>query len=315
LVSAASADIVSTASPNYTEIRHVGSIEASYKPKSFGVTLDGNVSSEPDYLSFTGGLALTQDLLDKNLTLLVAYSHGHDIGGRTGTPFSVFSRILDIESFKGGATILLSRSALVSLVADVVYEHGDPSKPYRYVPLFTPGAPVPLGASAAQVAQLRAQVRVLEQLPLERNRYALSGRYAKRYDASTLRIDERLYMDTWGLDATTTDARWLFDVSRRVEWGPHARFHIQSPVVFWQRGYTLGPGNDYPALRTGDRELGPLYSATAGATVRLAVGSARAPRAWVVGLDVNATETRYLDDLYLTERFSMYGALTLEAAP
>ncbi|MFI5297041.1 MAG: DUF3570 domain-containing protein [Polyangiales bacterium] len=312
LVSAASADIVSAASPNYREMRQVGSGEVSYKPHTFGVSANANVSIEPDYHSYTGGGSLTQDFYDKNLTALLAYSHGHDIAGRTGTSFDVFSRVLDVESFKGGATMLLNRSSLLSLVGDYVYEHGDPSKPYRYVPLFAPGVDVPLGASAAQVAELRTPVRVLEQLPLSRLRYAVTAHYARRYDASTFRADERIYTDSWGLHASTTDARWLFDVSRRMEVGPHFRFHAQTAVDFWQRAFTLDAPNDYPALRTGDRELGPLLSGTAGGTLRLAIGSDATPRSWIFGVDVNLNETRYLDDLYLTNRIAFFGAFTLE---
>jgi hypothetical protein len=186
------------------------------------------------------------------------------------------------------------------------------TSPYRYVPLFAPGVDVPLGASAQQVAELRSDVRVLEQLPLSRHRFALTGHYARRGDESTFRLDERVYTDTWGLHASTTDACWLFDVSRRMEIGPHFRFHGQTPVDFWQRAYTLDAPNNYPALRTGDRELGPLVSGTAGGTMRLAIGSDSKPDSWTFGFDLNVTETRYLDDLYLANRVSVFGAFMLE---
>ena len=35
--------------------------------------------------------------------------------------------------------------------------------------------------------------------------------------------------------------------------------------------------------------------------------------AWVLGADVNATETRYLDDIYITDRISTVGGISLEA--
>src|SRR5262249_26010830 len=144
------------------------------------------------------------------------------------------------------------------------------------------------------------------------DRYALSFRFAHRLSSSTLRIDERAYIDTWGLKATSTDMRLLFDVDRRFRIGPHVRFHAQTPVSFWQRAYTVNPGFDFPALRTGDRELGPLLNFTGGGTMRWAIGSSLNPRAWVLGLDLNVTETRYLDDIYLTDRLSAVGALSLE---
>jgi hypothetical protein len=197
-------------------------------------------------------------------------------------------------------------------VGDVVLESGDQSKPYRYVPLFAPGTDVPNGAPVDLVTKLRVSARPLEQLPLSRERFALSGQLAHRYHRATLRLAERLYADSWDMKATTTDARVLFDLGRRVESGPHARIHAQTPVSFWKLAYVLEPGFDYPALRTGDRELGPLFNATGGWTLRLGVGPDEDPQSWVLGFDVNVTSTRYLDDLYITSRISALGGITLE---
>ena len=313
VVSAASVDIVSTASRRWEEVRQEGTLSAAYKPGTLGVSATGNVSSEPDYLSWTAGGAVTQDVLDKSVTWLAAMYHTHDVAGRTGTPFSIFSRTINREAFKLGVTVVANRRTIVSFVGDFVTESGDQSKVYRYVPLFAPGTSVPNGATVDQVTELRVSARPLEQLPLSRERYAVSARLAHRLHASTLRFDERLYTDSWGLKATTTDARLLFELSRRVESGPHARFHAQSPVSFWQRAYFLEPGFNYPALRTGDRELGPLISATGGWTVRIALGHERNPRSWVLGFDLNVTETRYLDDIYITQRLAGLAGVTLEA--
>ncbi len=51
VVSAASADIVSTASGRWTEVRQAGGLEGTYKPRETGFTVAGAMSSEPDYLS------------------------------------------------------------------------------------------------------------------------------------------------------------------------------------------------------------------------------------------------------------------------
>jgi hypothetical protein len=313
VVSAASVDIVSTASRRWEEVRHVGSVGGLYKPSDFGVGANADVSIEPDYQSYTFSGNAQHDFFNKNLTLLVGYEHGHDISGRGSTPFSVYSKKIDRNAFKGGLTVVLDKSTLLSAVADVTIENGDTSKPYRYVPMFAPGVDVAQGASIDVVNQLRLPARVLEQLPTSRNRYSMAGHLAHRFDHSTLRLSERLYTDSWGLHASSTDVRFIFDLSERVDLGPHLRFHAQSPVVFWQRAYTLQPGVDYPALRTGDRELGPLMNFTGGGALHLAVGPARRPRAWVLGLDLNVTETRYLDDIYITHRLSTVGALSVEA--
>jgi hypothetical protein len=225
----------------------------------------------------------------------------------------VFSRRLGREHFDAGLTLVLDRATIGSLLLDAIAEHGDQSKPYRYVPLFAPGTDVPRGASIDQVAALRVAARPLERLPDSRQRYALTLRVAHRFSSSTLRADERLYADSWALYASSTDARYLIDLGRRWELGPHLRLHAQTGVRFWQRAYVLQPGFDYPASRTGDRELGPLLGATLGFTVRLGIGSSDDPNAWRLGWDMNASDTRYLDHLYVRQRWSAVAALSLEA--
>jgi hypothetical protein len=314
VVSAASVDIVSTASRRWEEIRHVGSIGGEYKPGAWGVAAHANVSSEPDYLSLSAGTQITHDFHDKNAAWLLGFDHARDVAGRTGTPFSIFSHAVDREAFKAGLTLVLDRATVASIVGDVVIESGDPSKPYRYIPMFAPGVDVPRGASIDLVTSLRTSARPLEQLPLTRDRFALSAGGAHRFTSSTLRVDERLYIDSWDLKATSTDARLLFDVSRRVMLGPHVRFHAQTPVSFWQRAYVLGPGVEVPALRAGDRELGPLLGFTGGGSMRLSLGPEDERDAAILGFDLNATSTQYFDDLYVTHRLSMLAGISLEVA-
>lgn len=312
VISAASVDIVSTASQNWKEVRQEGRVQASYEPHALGVEATGGVSDEPDYLSWSAGGAITQDLLDKNVTWKLGYAHGRDIAGRTGTPFSVFSEVLDRNVANGSVTLVLSPTTIASFIGDAIFENGNQSKPYRYIPLFAPGTYVPRGAPIDLVNGLRVSARPLEQLPDSRQRYALTGRLAHRYRRATLRLEERLYVDSWLLKATTSDARYLFDLSPRVELGPHARIHAQTSVNFWERAYTYGPGAQYPALRTGDRELGPLVNVTGGWTVRVGLGTNEMPTSWVLSLDLDATSTQYLDDLYVTRRISGLSGLTVE---
>jgi hypothetical protein len=313
VVSAASVDIVSTASRRWEEVRQAGTLGASYKPGDLGVSAAGALSVEPDYVSWLVGGSVNQDFYQKNLNFLLGYFHTHDTAGRTGTPFSVFSETLDSEAFKAALTRVVNRTTTVSFILDAIFENGNQAKPYRYIPLFAPGVYVPLGASIDTVNSLRETARPLEQLPLSRQRFALTTRLAHRFHHSTLRLDERLYADSWLLLASTTDARYLFDISRRVETGPHLRLHVQNGVDFWQRAYTLESGFNYPEYRTGNRELGPLVNVTGGWSLKIGLGSMVDPTSWVLGFDANVTSTRFLDDLYVTERGSALLGVSLEA--
>jgi hypothetical protein len=316
VVSAASVDIVSTASERWQEVRQAGGLEATYKPRETGITVAGSASSEPDYLSYSIGAQLTQDFNEKNSTLLVGYGFGHDTVGYHFTPFSVFSHVVLTSSLSAGLTQVMSRSTVGSLVLDVGFEDGDQSKPYRYIPMFSPEvAPlVPNGASIAFVNANRLPERPIEQLPLARDRYSITARLAHRLDGSTLRLEQRLYADTWALVATTSDARWIVNLGRRVEVWPHVRFHAQNEVNFWQRAYVSGSSGGWslPEFRTGNRELGPLWTATGGGGIKVYMGKAGNPKALSVALHCDTAYTGYLDDLYITHRSSVLGALIVE---
>jgi len=314
-VSAASVDVVSAASAHWFEIRHVGSLAADMKAGGVGLMLGGGVSREPDYLSIGVGGTISVELMDKNVTPFVGASYGHDDVGRTGMPKD-FWRSMEKVGLQGGATFVVNRSTIASVSADLIFERGYLAKPYRYVPLFAPGASVmvPAGASVELVNQLRIDQRPADALPEARDRYAVSGRIAHRFDSSTIRLDERLYRDSWGLSASTTDARYTLDLGTRVAVGPHARFHAQQAIAFWQRAYetsTLPDGTlGIPRFRTGDRELGPLKTVTAGGGLKVLLGDLGSP--WSVTLQMEGILTQFEDALYIKTRRAMYANLLFD---
>ncbi len=315
VVSAASVDIVSTASRRWSEVRQAGSLRGAYKPGAWGGSVEASASSEPDYTAYAAGGYLTRDLDEKNLVLVLGYGFGHNVIGRTGTPFSVYSHAFDQHALSAGLTALVDRRTVLTLTADFTLASGDSSKPYRYIPLFSPAvAPsVPVGATLDVVTRLRLPASVLERLPLSRDRYGIGGRLAHRFAHATARVEGTLYDDSWGLKAVSGDARVLYDLAPRWSVGPHLRYYVQSAVSFWQRAYVAG-GGAVPAYRTGDRELGPLMNLTGGGTARWAIGPRSRIDAWVLGATIDATYTGFFDDLYIKRRVSALGALSLEAS-
>jgi hypothetical protein len=321
VVSAASADIVSTASRRWEEVRQAGALSAEYKPHDFGVAVGGSISDEPDYLSYGVYATVTSDFDEKNWSLFFGYGFSHDRIGRCGaggacTPFSIFSRDLQRGSFNGGVNFVIDRESLGSITADLIIENGDQSKPYRYIPLFAPEVArnVPKGASIDSVNQHRLPERPLEQLPLSRRRFAVTGRYAHRFDGSTLRLEERIYDDDWGLLASSSDGRWIFDLGQRFAVWPHVHVHVQSSVSFWQLAYESrdSPGWNLPLYRTGDRELGPLWTTGGGFGIKWYLGSDKEPRQWALQLTADGMYTSFLNDLYLTSRTAGLAALAFE---
>ncbi len=315
VVTTASTDIVATASPRWTETRYVPGANGSKKFGDVNIGLGGGASIEPDYVSIAAGANVSADLLDKRVTPSLAYGFGYDIQGRSGTSFDAFSSVIIQNSVDLGVSVVADKSTVVSAGATAIFQNGDTSKPYRYVPLFDQETVnlIPPGLTKEEVNRVRSQVRALEQLPTERQRFAVSGRIAHRFDTTTVRFDQRFYIDSWGVKASTTDGKVLIDVDRIRFW-PHLRFHAQTGADFWQLAYPViqEPATGQIILanfRTGDRELGPLLGVSGGGGIRVAAG---AEKNWGIGFEGDVIYNRYLNHLYILERLGFFGALKAE---
>jgi hypothetical protein len=317
-VSAASPDIVSEASPPFHEIRQAGNISGGYKPGKYGGQASFNVSDEPDYLSIGGGIAFTGDFRDKLITPRLAYSYRNDTIGRGGTPFSIFHHTLQVNLFEAGGTFILSPTTLVLVNGSLQMERGDQSKPYRYIPMFDPSvAPrIPTGATVDLVNAYRLPMRPLEQLPLARDRYALGARFVSRIKFGTLRLEQRLYHDTWIQNATTTDVEFIVDIGRRLHVWPHLRFNAQTGTNFYQLAYSAVVSNGtiiLPTYRTDSRELSPLVSGTIGAGGRFSLTSPEAKVQYTIVAQGDILHSQFLDSLFVSNATAFYGTLGFDA--
>src|SRR5262249_14352736 len=158
------------------------------------------------------------------------------ISGRSGTSYEIYSRRLTRHGIDAASTFVIDRATFLAGSFTAVFESGDSSKPYRYIPMFAPDiAPlVQAGQSINSVNQYRLTERILEQLPTNRQRWAIAARIAHRFTSSTIRAEERFYIDSWGVKASTTDARYLHDITKNLRLWPHLRFHGQSGADFWR---------------------------------------------------------------------------------
>lgn len=320
-VSAASPDIVASASPPFREYRYAGGLTGGYKPGLYGAQASVSTSNSPDYVSYTGGLRLTADLNDKLITPTIGYSYSYDQIGRGPNnylnDFQPLKGILHTHEIEGGVTFVLSPTSLLLVGGTLSLERGDPSQPYRYVAMFDPEqvAPfVPTGATVDLVNRTRLPVKPLEQLPTERNRYAIGARFNKRMNNATLRLEERIYVDSWGMKASSTDGRYMVDLSRHLRVWPHLRLHAQTSTNFYQLAYPalLDPNQAQviiPTFRTGDRELAALLTGTGGGGVRIGLGEPEGEVKYGITIVGDVMYTRYLKSLYVTTRTAVYGAV------
>ena len=70
------------------------------------------------------------------------------------------------------------------------------------------------------------------------------------YGEKVLRLEERLYYDTWQTKASSTDARYMVDLSQRLRVWPHLRLHVQSASNFYQLAYSAVKDPARPPRRT-----------------------------------------------------------------
>jgi hypothetical protein len=317
VVSAASPDIVSEASSRYTEQRYAGGLNGGYRLGRFGAQAQVNYSSEPDYVSRGAGLAFTADLNDKLVTPRVAINYSYDSIGRG--PNNFISTLGTTEA-EAGVTFVLSPTSLLLLSATVQIEVGDQSKPYRYIPMFSQAdsTRVPVGGSVGLVNAARLPVRPTEHLPTSRERYAAGARFAHRFSHATLRLEQRLYTDSWLLKATTTDVRYVLDLTRQLEVWPHLRFNAQTAANFYRLAYVASVDQTtgqlvLPLFRTTDRELSPLVSLTGGAGAHMYLSPQQAKTQYGVSVQADVMYTKYFDSLYITQRTAVYGSVGFDA--
>ncbi len=315
IVTAASTDILATASPRWQEVRYVPAINGHKKFGDFDISLRGNLSREPDYLATSVGANVSAELVQKTVVPSLGYEFSYDINGRKETSFSTFGLPIKRHAVNAGLGLVLTKATFGSLAYTMVFEDGDSSKPYRHIPMFSPevAASVPGGLVIDAVNFFRAPERPLEQLPTTRKRFALAASVAHRFADATLRASERLYIDTWGTKATTTDARFMYDIIKELRVWPHARFHAQTAANFYELAYVVertADGVKIPAIRTGDRELGPIIAVTGGGGIRWDFGPRRK-----LGLTFNGdvVYTRFLNHLFVKERVGLFGALGFDA--
>jgi len=312
VVTAASADIVATASRRFDQTRVAATLGGDYRFDMIKAGIGGGLSVESDYVGRSIGGSVSSDLLDKSITPTLGYTFGFDTLGLDETPYDEFSRDIIKHTIDASLSGVIDASTVALGGATLIVESGDQSKPYRHIPMFSSGVAerLPRGASASLVAATRLPPAPLEQLPEDRTRLALLGRVAHRFEVATIRGDERLYIDSWGTKASTTDLSFPVDVTKGTRVGPHVRFHIQSGVDFWKRAYVAEPnpvGFEVPEFRTGDRELGPLFAATLGGRLKHELTDNLS-----AGLQVDGIYTQFLDHIYIFDRIGVFTATTLE---
>jgi hypothetical protein len=320
LVTAASPDLVSTASRHFREQRHAVAGGGGYKFKFGTAGLNTNVSSEPDYLSRTIGGNFSTELNDKMITPTFAYHYSWDTIGYRNSPFDNFSKSLKTHAIETGVTFVISPSTLLVTGLAMSFESGENAKLYRFIPMFdskTAGNVQP-GQDAASVNNARLNIRPRENVPQRRDRFALAARLNHRFAQATIRVEERAYTDDWGIKASTTDAKYLYDLSERLRVWPHLRFHAQSGASFYQLAYVAAIGGkdaplQIPTYRTTDRESSPMMAVTVGGGSRIVLTGEKTKPELAIVVSGDVMYNKYFQSLFILSRTAIWGTVGIDA--
>jgi hypothetical protein len=300
LISAASVDLVTAASPKgFTETRTQVDAGGRY---AFGdgqnLDVGYHLSHEPDFLTHSGRLGGTRDVLSRQVSLGAAYGYSHSEIGRTHD--TSFSRQRQTHDFDLSLTRVLSPLTAADLAYGVSFVDGFQANAYRYVRLYASES----GTHETAVA---------EQTPDTRLRQTLTARLRSRLLPALFgHADYRFYADSWGMLAHTLTLRAAWRIgSDKWTLTAEARGHLQNAVSFYRSRYVTFPLA--PDFRTADKELGPMWTALGGAHLEWSPEVARID-ALRVSAGADVLHMRYLDYAFLTSRTALLVsiALTLE---
>jgi Protein of unknown function (DUF3570) len=298
-------DIVSGATPavygvdtvtqatHFSDTRHQVQAAVGYVRPSSSVSLGGSYGFESDYKSIAVTAGTTSDLLDHNFTVGLSYTHNFDkvcdanntnIGDQLlalrpltssthcfSSETDVTTHPIQIDTFQPSISWTTTPKLLLQIGSTIQILDGFQSNPYRSVEV----------GGEHQEPQ--------ERLPLLRQRYALYARalYALPNVRASAHVTERLYQDSWAVQATTTELLLNKYFGQSFLLTLRGRFHDQRGASFYRdaQGYrNLGPGGQY---WTGDRELSPMSNYLAGGKLALLRRPEQERSSWFTDMELD----------------------------
>lgn len=253
VISSASVDVVSQATPRFEENRHALNAGVSQAiglhtlRASYGYSIEIGTGERPGHkgariADYQGhGLGAGADLVffDRNTTVSADYAiELGQVGWANDANFkeALTTHVVDLRVAQ-----VLSRRLLGELGWTFTGQGGYTAKPYRF-------------ARVQEVLPGVCRVCPPETHPRTRLRNAVFGGLRRHLFAeSALSLRYRFYFDDWGLTAHTVEGRLHLGWSKAFGIRLRYRLHLQGAANFWQDVYSQPR-----RYMTADRELSPL---------------------------------------------------------
>lgn len=242
MVSSASIDVVSTASP-YKEQRDQASLalDVLNGKTQYSVSVAG--SEENDYTASTASFDVSQDMFGDLTTVSFGFSRGWDEVRRRGD--RDFEEPVDRRSYRVGVTQVVTPSLMMNLAYETITDEGFLNNPYRSVRYLDPDSP----AGYAYQPEVYPRTRTS-------NAASLGARYFLPYRAA-VHGEYRWFTDTWGIDSHTLRLGYTHPLGSRWVLEGGLRWYDQSAADFYA---DLFPREDAQNFLARDKELSTFTS-------------------------------------------------------
>jgi hypothetical protein len=248
MVSSASVDVLSTASP-YKERRTQKSLSADYLHGKTTYSLGVISSIEPDYHANTGYFSVSEDMFGDLTTVAFGFTRGWDQVGEREHVLNITDWVGDADhrNWQLSLSQILTRNWLLSVNFETSESEGYLKSPYRSARYLAPDGSVQTEEEVYPGTRTgnAASMQLKYYLPWHA---ALAGSY-------------RFYKDTWSILAHTVDvgytqplfADWTFDAD--------VRYYRQTAANFYSDLFPYQASQNFLAR---DRELAQYHDLTLG---------------------------------------------------
>jgi len=237
-----------------------GSGSASIELFHKRLTLTGGVSDDEDRVMPVGGTPV-------GLTTVIdppppPPGGGDDIRGASAPGTSATANAVAgifggrgdpkrVRSAMVGVSQVVTRRWLLGVDAALMDERGYLTEPYKVVSVIDPQT----GFTVSKLTENRPGSRV---------RRDVLGSSVYHLSRDILYANYRYYWDDWGIRSHTVDLQYRKELGNATFLQPHLRAYWQTPADFFRFG--IVQGTPLPEFASSDERLGPLRTATAGAT-------------------------------------------------
>ena len=280
-ISSATIDVITSATPAFTETRHetAFNVAADLRTVRVGGGWIGSFESDTHSNSFFANGEL--DLFKRNFTVGLGYGFAWYRVGQVGEPIDVWQDRF-VHQIDVSGTLVLSRTTVATATYTLQLMRGYLANPYLSVPIFP----------ADEALRVRSRAQWVESRhPDERDRHVLAAQLRQALgDRLFLRLQWRGYLDDWAMRAHAVELGASIDLGGGVVLEVSDRFHWQSSVSFFRSVYTVN--RDYI---TRDRRLGELMTnmARVGLRPKVQLGGKKGSLEFLFGGELHWT--RYDD--------------------